>query len=126
MKLTENQLRRIIRKELIREMSNMQDLSTPIPIDDLVFQDDGNGSMMLPGPGFSYSVRPENFEEKKAEIKARYGDDVMISVPNPGYPKSRKLHSKKFDSAEKRERNMFMSRQRDLKKRFGREPSLGT
>ena len=92
-------------------MSNMQDLSTPIPIDDLVFQDDGNGSMMLPGPGFSYSVRPENFEEKKAEIKARYGDDVMISVPNPGYPKSRKLHSKKFDSAEKRERNMFMSRQ---------------
>ena len=61
-----------------------QDLSKPTPIDDLKFVDEeGYGAMMFPGVGFSYSVRENDFEAKKAELKKRYGDDVMISVPDP-------------------------------------------
>ena len=151
MKITENQLRKIIRKELLREMSpgesgiaaagggtpasrgmaaaknEKQDLSKPIPIDDLRFVDeDGNGSMMFPGVGYSYSVSEENFEAEKLKIKKRFGDDVMISVPNPGYPKSKKLHSPKFDKAQSRENQNFMRHQRMMRGRLGREPSLGS
>ena len=105
----------------------MQDLSSPIPIDDLKFVDDeGNGSMMFPGVGYSYSVREEDFEAEKQKIKSRFGDDVMISVPNPGYPKSRKLHSSKFEKANSRENQNFMRHQRMMKTRLGRAPSLGS
>ena len=139
MKITENQLRKIIRKELLREMSpresetaviaknEKQDLSKPIPIDDLRFVDEeGNGSMMFPGVGYSYSVSKENFEAEKLKIKKRFGDDVMISVPNPGYPKSKKLHSPRFDKAQSRENQNFMRHQRMMRDRLGREPSLGS
>ena len=126
MKITKENLRKIIREELIREMAG-QDLSKPIPIDDLVFVDEeGYGAMMFPGPGYSYSVREKDFEAEKAKLKKRYGDDVMISTPDPRYPKAKELHSSKFSSAQRRERDLFMSRQRDLKKAFGREPSLGS
>lgn len=123
--MKEIEIRKIIREELIREMS-VQDLSTPIPIDDLQFVDDGYGAMMFPGVGHSYSVREEDFEAEKMKIKSRYGDDVMISVPNPGYPKSRKLHSRKFDQAQSRENQNFMRHQRMMRGRLGREPSLGS
>ena len=150
MKITKRQLRRIIKEELMREMSpgeegiaaagggtpgsrgrvaakqEKQDLSKPIPIDDLQFVDDGYGAMMFPGVGYSYSVREEDFEAEKLKIKSRYGDDVMISVPKPGYPKSRKLHSKKFDQAQSRENQNFMRHQRMMRGRLGREPSLGS
>ena len=141
MKITKRQLRRIIKEELIREMDRdammdiearersgdvKQDLSKPIPIDQLEFHDDEYGQMMLPGPGFSYSVRHSDFEAKKAEIKKKYGDDVMISVPDPRYPKSRKLHSKKFDQAQSRENQNFMRHQRMMQSRMGRKPSLGS
>ena len=102
------------------------DLSTPVHIDDLPFIDDGNGAMMMPGPGFSYSVREDDFEAKKAEIKKKYGDDVRISVPNPSYPKARKLHSKKFDAAQSRENQNFLRHQKMMSKRLGRKPGLGT
>lgn len=125
-KITKNQLRKIIREELIREMAEGQDLSRPIPIDDLQFVDDGYGSMMMPGVGHSYSVREQDFEAEKLKIKAKYGDDVMISVPNPGYPKSRKLHSSKFDSAQSRENQNFMRHQKMMRDRLGREPGLGS
>lgn len=126
MKITKENLRKIIREELIREMTG-QDLSKPIPIDDLVFVDEeGYGAMMFPGPGYSYSVREKDFEAEKAKLKKRYGDDVMISTPDPRYPKVKELHSSKFSSAQKRERDLFMARQRDLKKAFGREPGLGS
>ena len=126
-KITEKQLRNIVRKELLKEMKEMQDLSSPIPIDDLKFVDDeGNGSMMFPGVGYSYSVREEDFEAEKQKIKSRFGDDVMISVPNPGYPKSRKLHSSKFEKANSRENQNFMRHQRMMKTRLGRAPSLGS
>ena len=126
MKLTEQQLRRIIRKELIKESKPMQDLSKPIPIDQLEFHDDQYGQMMLPGPGYSYGVREKDFEAEKAKLKAKYGEDVMISVPNPGYPKSRELHSAKFSAAKSGESKNFMRHQKMMKGRLGREPGLGT
>ena len=125
MKITKRQLRRIIREELEREIAT-QDLSTPIPIDDLIWVDDEFKRMMLPGPGYSYSVREEDFEDKKAEIKKRYGDDVKISVPDPRYPRSRKLHSAKFEKAQSRENQNFMRHQRMMRNSLGREPGLGT
>jgi hypothetical protein len=126
MNLTENQLRKVIRKELLREMKDMQDLSIPIPIDDLEFHDDMNGAMQFPGVGFSYSVRPENFEAEKEKLKQKYGEDVKISVPNPAYPLSRKLHSTKFEKSQSRERQNFSRHQDMMRKRLGREPGLGT
>lgn len=141
MKISKRQLRRIIKEELLREMNRdammdieareragdvKQDLSKPIPIDDLQFVDDGSGAMMFPGVGHSYSVREEDFEAEKIKIKSRYGNDVMISVPNPGYPKSRKLHSAKFEKAQSRENQNFMRHQQMMRRRLGREPSLGT
>ena len=126
MKITKENLRKIIREELMREMAG-QDLSKPIPIDDLQFVDEeGNGSMMMPGVGYSYSVREEDFEDEKLKIKQRFGDDVMISVPNPGYPKSKKLHSSKFEKAQSRENQNFMRNQRMMRGRLGREPGLGS
>jgi len=104
-----------------------QDLSKPIPIDDLRFMDEeGYGAMMFPGTGFSYSVRENEFEAKKAELKKRYGDDVMISIPDPRYPKVKKLHSKKAASADSAERRNFMRNQKMMRKALGREPSLGS
>ena len=125
MKITKENLRKLIREELMREMVG-QDLSKPIPINDLQFVDDEYGTMMMPGVGHSYSVREKDFEAEKLKIKAKYGDDVMISVPNPGYPKSRKLHSAKFDKAQSRENQNFMRHQRMMRGRLGREPGLGT
>ena len=125
-KITKENLRKLIREELMREMAG-QDLSKPIPIDDLQFVDEeGNGSMMMPGVGYSYSVREEDFEAEKQKLKQRFGDDVMISVPNPGYPKSKKIHSAKFDKAQSRENQNFMRNQRMMRSRLGREPGLGT
>lgn len=104
-----------------------QDLSTPIPIDDLIFVDEeGYGAMMLPGPGYSYSVREANFEAEKAKLKQRYGDDAMISTPDPRYPKVKKVHSAKFDKAQSRENQNFMRHQRMMGRRMGREPGLGS
>lgn len=141
MRIKVSQLKKIIRESLnemdrdammdleARERAGdvAQDLSKPIPIDDLRFVDEeGNGSMMMPGVGFSYSVREKDFEAEKQKIKKRYGDDVMISVPNPGYPKSKKLHSSKFDRAQSRENQNFMRHQRMMRNSLGREPGLGT
>lgn len=150
MKITPKQLRKIIREELLREMSpgemgiaaagggtpgsrgqaaaaeQTQDLSKPIPIDDLIWVNDEFNRMMLPGPGFSYSVRKEDFEAKKAEIKKKYGNDVKISVPDPRYPRSRKLHSDKFEKAQSRENQNFMRHQSMMRRSLGREPSLGS
>ena len=124
MKVTERQLRRIIREEILRESSH-QDLSNPIPIDDLQFVDEeGNGSMMFPGVGYSYSVREKDFELEKEKLKKRYGDDVMISTPDPRYPKSKKIHSPKFDKAQSRENQNFMRNYGMMRKRLGRNPSL--
>ena len=53
MKITKENLRKLIREELMREMVG-QDLSKPIPIDDLQFVDDEYGTMMMPGVGYSY------------------------------------------------------------------------
>ena len=126
MKITKKEIRKIIREELIREMAG-QDLSKPIPIDDLVFVDEeGYGAMMFPGPGYSYSVREENFEAEKLKLKARYGDDVMISTPDPRYPKVKKIHSAKFDQAQSRENQNFMRHQRMMGRRLGRTPGLGS
>lgn len=126
-KIANHELRKIIREASMQgPESYSQDLSKPIHIDDLMFVDEGNGSMTMPGVGYSYSVREEDFEAEKLKIKQRFGDDVMISVPNPGYPKAKKLHSSKFDKAQSRENQNFMRHHRMLKKRLGREPSLGT
>lgn len=126
MKITKRQLRRIIREELERE-NITQDLSRPTPIDDLVFVDEeGYGAMMFPGAGHSYSVREKDFEEAKLKLKQRYGEDVMISVPDPRYPKVKKIHSTKFDQARSRENQNFMRHQRMMGKRLGREPGLGS
>lgn len=125
MKITEKQLRRIIREEL--ESRVTQDLSQPVLIDDLVFVDEeGYGAMMFPGAGYSYSVREKDFEKAKAKLKQQYGDDAMISTPDPRYPKVKKIHSKKFDSAESRERQNFTRHQKMMSRRLGKEPSLGT
>lgn len=142
MKISESKLRQIIRKELMREMDRdammdleareragdvKQDLSKPIPIDDLQFVDEeGNGSMMFPGVGYSYSVSKEKFEAEKEKIKKRYGADAMISTPDPRYPKSKKIHSAKFDQAQSRENQNFMRHQSMMRKRLGREPGLGS
>ena len=124
MKITEKQLRKLIREELEKPR---QDLSTPIPIDDLQFVDEeGYGAMMFLGAGHSYSVREKDFEEAKAKIKQRYGDDVMISIPDPRYPKVKKLHSSKASAAERSERQNFMRHQNMLRRRTGREPGLGS
>ena len=105
----------------------VRDLSIPIPIDELEFVDEeGYGAMMFPGVGHSYSVREENFEAEKAKLKRRYGDDVMISVPNPSYPKSKKLHSAEFEKAKSRENQNFMRNQAMMRDRLGREPGLGS
>jgi len=124
-KITKKDLRKIIREELERESS--QDLSMPIPIDDLVFVDEeGYGAMMFPGAGHSYSVREENFEAEKEKLKKRYGDDAMISTPDPRYPKVKKIHSAKFDQAQSRENQNFMRHQQMMSRRLGRKPSLGS
>ena len=113
-------------KEELRK-TQFQDLSTPIPIDDLQFVDEeGYGAMMFPGAGHSYSVREENFEAEKEKLKKRYGEDVMISVPDPRYPKAKKIHSNKFNQAQSRENQNFMRHQQMMRKRLGREPSLGS
>ena len=104
----------------------MQDLSKPIPIDQLEFHDDQYGKMMLPGPGYSYSVSEKDFEAEKVKIKAKYGDDVKISVPDSGYPRSRKLHSTKFAAAQSAERSNFARHQKMMGRRLGRTPGLGT
>ena len=125
-KITKENLRKIIREELIREMVG-QDLSKPIPINDLQFVDEeGYGAMMFPGVGYSYSVREKNFEAEKEKLKKKYGADAMISTPDPRYPKVKKIHSAKFDQAQSRENNNFMRHQQMLRKRLGREPSLGS
>ncbi len=125
MKITKRQLRRIIREELKREMS--QDLSKPVPIDDLQFVDEeGYGAMMFPGVGYSYSVREKDFEAEKQKLKDRYGADAMISTPDPRYPKVKKIHSAKFDQAQSRENQNFMRHQRMMRDRLGREPNLGS
>ena len=125
MKITKRQLRRIIREEL--ERSIPQDLSKPIPIDDLQFVDEeGYGAMMFPGTGYSYSVREKDFEAEKSKLKQRYGDDVMISAPDPRYPKVKKLHSTKASNAERSERQNFMRHQQMMSRRLGRKPSLGS
>lgn len=127
MKITEKKLRKIIREELEKGITPPQDLSKPIPIDDLVFVDEeGYGAMMFPGTGHSYSVREKDFEEAKAKLKQRYGDDVMISTPDPRYPKVKKLHSKKASNAERSERQNFMRHQQMMSRRLGRKPGLGT
>ena len=126
MKIKKKTLARIIREVMSTERP-AQDLSTPILIDDLQFVDEeGYGAMMFPGAGFSYSVREEKFEEEKAKLKKRYGDDVKISAPDPRYPKSKKLHSSKFAKAQSRENQNFNRYQDMMKKRLGREPGLGT
>ena len=126
MKITKRQLRKIIREELERKMV-AQDLSTPIPIDDLQFVDEeGYGAMMFPGVGYSYSVREKDFEAEKEKLKKRYGDDAMISTPDPRYPKVKKIHSAKFDKAQSRENQNFMRNQAMMRKRLGREPGLGS
>ena len=125
MLISERKLRQIIREEL--EKSDLQDLSTPIPIDDLQFVDEeGYGAMMFPGVGYSYSVREKNFEEEKEKLKMRYGADAMISTPDPRYPKVKNIHSAKFDQAQSRENQNFMRHQRMMRKGLGRKPSLGT
>lgn len=126
MKIKKKTLARIIREVMSTERP-AQDLSIPILIDDLQFVDEeGYGAMMFPGTGFSYSVREEKFEEEKAKLKKRYGDDVKISVPDPRYPKSKKLHSNKFAKAQSRENQNFNRHQAMMKKKLGREPGLGT
>ena len=125
MKITKNQLRRLIREELEKSIS--QDLSKPIPIDDLQFVDEeGYGAMMFPGVGYSYSVREKDFEAEKEKLKKRYGNDALISTPDPRYPKVKKIHSTKFDQAQSRENQNFMRHQQMMRKRLGREPSLGS
>ena len=122
--ITADQLREIIKEEV---ESLEQDLTKPIPIDDLKFTDDeGYGGMMFPGNGFSYTVREPDFEAEKEKLKKRYGKDVMISVPDPRYPKSRKIHSAKFDKAKESEINNFNRHQKMMSKRLGREPGLGS
>ena len=45
------------------------------------------------------------------KLKKRYGDDVMISTPDPRYPKAKELHSSKFSSAqEERETSLCLDR----------------
>jgi len=125
MLISERKLRQIIREEL--EKAETQDLSKPIPIDDLRFVDEeGYGAMMFPGVGYSYSVREKNFEAEKEKLKKRYGADVMISTPDPRYPKVKKIHSAKFDQAQSRENQNFMRHQRMMRKGLGREPGLGS
>ena len=125
MKITKKDLRKIIREELERESS--QDLSMPIPIDDLQFVDEeGYGAMMFPGAGHSYSVREKDFEAEKEKLKKRYGADAMISTPDPRYPKVKKIHSAKFDQAQSRENQNFMRHQKMMRDRLGRKPSLGS
>ncbi len=129
MKITEQQLRRIIRESILQEMhhENHQDLSKPIPIDELQFVDEeGYGAMMFPGVGYSYSVREKDFEAEKQKLKDKYGADAMISTPDPRYPKSKKIHSAKFDKAQSRENQNFMRHQRMMRGRTGRDPGLGT
>lgn len=129
MKITEQQLRRIIRESILEEMhhGNHQDLSKPIPIDELQFVDEeGYGAMMFPGVGYSYSVREKDFEAEKQKLKDKYGADAMISTPDPRYPKSKKIHSAKFDKAQSRENQNFMRHQRMMRGRTGRDPGLGT
>jgi len=141
-KITKRQLRKIIKEELVREMDRdammdleareraedvKQDLSKPIPIDDLQFVDEeGYGAMMFPGVGHSYSVREKDFEVEKEKLKKRYGADAMISTPDPRYPKSKKIHSAKFDQAQSRENQNFMRHQKMMQGRLGRKPSLGS
>ena len=129
MKITKSQLRRIIRESILEEMhhGNHQDLSKPIPIDELQFVDEeGYGAMMFPGVGYSYSVREKDSEAEKQKLKDRYGADAMISTPDPRYPKVKKIHGAKFDKAQSRENQNFMRHQQMMSRRLGRKPGLGT
>ena len=122
--ITAAQLQKIIKEEI---EALEQDLSRPVPIDDLLFVDEeGYGAMMFPGSGYSYTVREKDFEAEKAKLKKRYGDGVMISTPDPRYPKVKKLHSDKADKADRSERQNFNRHQKMMAKRLGRNPGLGS
>ena len=123
MRIKKSELKQIIQEAIERPA---QDLTTPVRISDLQYVDDGNGAMMLPGVGYSYSVREKDFEAEKQKLKDRYGDDAMISTPDPRYPKVKKIHSAKFDRAQSRENQNFMRNQAMMRKRLGREPGLGS
>jgi hypothetical protein len=118
------QLHKIIKEEV---EALEQDLTKPIPIDELLFVDEeGYGAMMFPGSGYSYTVREKDFEAEKTKLKKRYGDDVMISTPDPRYPKVKKLHSTKAAASDRAERQNFNRHQKMMSKRLGREPGLGS
>ena len=81
MKITEAQLRKIIRKELIKENKPRQ----PVAISDFSFAPDSSGSMSLPVIGASISVRSlEDFESWKSNFLEKYYRSAPIGITVEG------------------------------------------
>ena len=117
MKITETQLRKIIKKELLREMRHV---NIPILVADLEFVPDKYGSMMLPGLGFRHGVKEEDFEDWKIDTMRKFGNDVTISHNGLGHYT---MHGEKFAAAQKGENEKFMTHHRGMEKRLGRKLS---
>ncbi len=116
MKLTESQLRKIIRKELLREMRIKQ----PIPLEELQFTpSEHRGDMALPGIGAYKVVRTlEEFENWKTDFLRRYGP-TMISRDHNGW----NVQNEKFKTEQDNENKQFMTHHRGMEKRLGRKLS---
>ena len=116
MKITETQLRKIIRKELLREMR----IEQPIPLEDLQFTpSEHRGDMSLPGIGAYKVVRTvKDFEDWKVDFLNRYGP-TMISRDHNGW----NVQNEKFEAAQSDENKRFMSHHRGMEKRLGRKLS---
>ncbi len=116
MKITESQLRNIIRKELLKEMK----IEQPIPLEDLQFTPSKRrGDMSLPGIGTYKVVRNlEEFENWKLDFLKRYGP-TTISRDHNGWH----VNNEKFKAARSEANNQFMSHHRSMERRLGRKLS---
>lgn len=113
MKITEAQLRKIIRKELLKESKPRE----PVAISDFSFAPDSSGSMSLPVIGASISVRSlEDFEKWKSNFLEKYGDG-FISWDHNGW----NIQNEKFKASRDAANKRFMSHHRDMERRLGRK-----
>ena len=114
MKLTEVQLRKIIRKGLLREMRIKQ----PISLEELQFTpSEQRGDMALPGIGAYKVVRTlEEFENWKADFLNRYGP-TMISWDHNGW----NVQNEKFKAGQDNENKRFITHHSGMEKALGRK-----
>ena len=120
MKISEKNLRTLIREELENNIPRKP--STPIPLEELQFVPNRSGGMPLPGVG-AYKIvsSPEELEDWKFEFIKEYGP-TNISWDHNGWH----VDNKAFRDATDRDRQTYLDYEKAYRQRHGRNPSLGT